>query len=79
MFEFKLQRCKRLLEHDGTLAGLAITTEAGNVAAWLENHPDFTNDWHDVINEAFTSTDQDLSMYSMTCRKLQDLCNEAGN
>jgi len=63
----------------GTLAGLAITTEAGNVAAWLENHPDFTSDWHDVINEAFTSTDQDLSMYSMTCRKLQDLCNEAGN
>lgn len=61
----------------GTLAGLAITTEAGNVAAWLENHPDFTSDWHNVINEAFSSADQDLSMYSITCRKLQDLCSEA--
>ncbi len=55
------------------LASQAMATTDGNIAHWFDAHPMLLTQWHAVISDAFASPEQDLSMYAMICRRLQDI------
>jgi len=45
----------------------------GDLDQWMQKGEEFMADWNDVMDEAIQSKSMDLSMYSLTSRKLSDL------
>jgi NAD-specific glutamate dehydrogenase len=60
--------------HQGMLAARCLTQSGGDVRLWLTAQERFALDWGRLIEEAQQASVQDFSMFSMTCRKLGDLC-----
>ncbi len=57
-----------------SLLAVSVLTDAdGDLEAWLENRERFVSEWRRVIGDAQHTTQQDFSMFAMTCRKLGDL------
>ena len=60
--------------HQGVLAARSIYAEGSDVSIWLSEHERFARSWRSVIEDAQHATVQDFSMFSIACRKLNDLC-----
>ncbi|MCZ6460490.1 MAG: NAD-glutamate dehydrogenase, partial [Gammaproteobacteria bacterium] len=60
--------------YQGVLAAHCLAESDGDVKAWLSSHGRFAGDWTRVLEDAQHASVQDFSMFSMTCRKLGDLC-----
>ena len=60
--------------YQGVLAAQCLAESDGDVQAWLSSHGRFAADWNRVLEDAQHASVQDFSMFSMTCRKLGDLC-----
>ncbi|MFB3104704.1 MAG: hypothetical protein ACE1ZA_07210, partial [Pseudomonadales bacterium] len=60
--------------HQGVLAARSIYAEGSDVSIWLSEHEHFARSWRNVIEDAQHATVQDFSMFSIACRKLNDLC-----
>ncbi len=57
-----------------SLLAVSVLTDAeGDLDAWFENRARFIAEWRRVIGDAQHATQQDFSMFAMTCRKLADL------
>jgi NAD-specific glutamate dehydrogenase len=62
--------------HQGSLATRVLQDAQGadKVAVWLAGYSEFTETWRGAIESAQQAAVQDFSLFSMTCRKLNDLC-----
>jgi len=62
--------------HQGSLATRVLQDAQGTdkVAVWLAGNAEFTEAWRGAIESAQQAAVQDFSLFSMTCRKLNDLC-----
>ncbi|MCZ6619045.1 MAG: NAD-glutamate dehydrogenase, partial [Gammaproteobacteria bacterium] len=60
--------------HQGALAARSLNGGGGDVAAWLTEHEHFAAGWRSVIEDARHAAVEDFSMFSIACRKLNDLC-----
>lgn len=57
-----------------SLLAVSVLTDAeGDLDAWLVSRERFVAEWRRVIGDAQHATQQDFSMFAMTCRKLADL------
>ena len=57
-----------------SLLAVSVLTDAdGDLDAWLTSRERFVGEWRRVIGDAQHATQQDFSMFAMTCRKLADL------
>ncbi|TNF86048.1 MAG: NAD-glutamate dehydrogenase [Gammaproteobacteria bacterium] len=62
-----------VMTQQGLLAVSVLTDADGDLDAWLQSRERFVNEWRRVIGDAQHATQQDFSMFAMTCRKLADL------
>ncbi|MDH3641968.1 MAG: NAD-glutamate dehydrogenase [Gammaproteobacteria bacterium] len=60
--------------HQSTLAAHTLNGTGGDVRGWLSIHSEFAHSWQATIEDAQHAAVPDFSMFSMTCRKLNDLC-----
>ena len=69
-----------LIDSVKTLQGklVADTTSTENTAAWLQNNSPALERWNEITAMALASPHQDLSMYAIICRRLQDSVAEIG-
>ena len=57
-----------------SLLAVSVLTDAdGDLDGWLDSRARFVAEWRRVIGDAQHATQQDFSMFAMTCRKLADL------
>ena len=63
-----------ITSHQGMIAERCLTQSAGDVQPWLATQERFALAWRRVIDDAQQAAVKDFSMFSMTCRKLGDLC-----
>jgi glutamate dehydrogenase len=68
-----------LATHQSTLAANTLITTGGDVAGWLAQNGQFTHRWRATIDDARHAGAPDFSMFSMACRKLNDLCRALGS
>jgi len=61
-----------MVMEQGRLAAL-VCEAGGDVATWLDAHPQLLQGWQAIIEEAQHATTTDFSLYAVTCRKLIDL------
>ncbi len=62
-----------VMTQQSLLAVSVLTDAEGDLDAWLESRERFVSEWRRVIGDAQHATQQDFSMFAMTCRKLADL------
>ncbi|MCZ6855360.1 MAG: NAD-glutamate dehydrogenase, partial [Gammaproteobacteria bacterium] len=60
--------------HQGVIAARSLYADGSDVVIWLAEHEGFVASWRGVIEEAQQAAVQDFSMFSIACRKLNDLC-----
>jgi glutamate dehydrogenase len=60
--------------HQSLLAAAVVKHANGNLGDWMQTHPTFTQSWQRTIEDVQHSITPDFSLYSMACRKLDDLC-----
>ncbi|NOX51157.1 MAG: NAD-glutamate dehydrogenase [Gammaproteobacteria bacterium] len=64
--------------HQAMLAARSLDDQSPDggrgVEQWLQRHEHFAASWRRLIEDAQQGNSQDFSMFSMTCRKLSDLC-----
>jgi glutamate dehydrogenase len=67
--------------HQGSLATRVLQHGGRDdpVATWLAANSEFTDAWRAAIESAQQAAVQDFSLFSMTCRKLNDLCRMLGS
>ena len=63
-----------VVTHNAALAARVLVEADGDIDAWVSQQSSFVHDWRHIVEEAQHSTVQDFAMFSMTCRKLNDLC-----
>ncbi|MCZ6711184.1 MAG: NAD-glutamate dehydrogenase [Gammaproteobacteria bacterium] len=68
-----------LATHQSTLAADTLTTTGGDVTGWLAQNSQFSHRWRATIEDAQHAGGSDFSMFSMACRKLNDLCRAFGS
>jgi glutamate dehydrogenase len=62
-----------VMTQQGRLAVSVLSDAGGDIDAWLSDRAKFVAEWRRVIGDAQHATQQDFSMFAMTCRKLNDL------
>ncbi len=62
-----------VMTQQGRLAVSVLSDAGGDMEAWLDDRAKFVAEWRRVIGDAQHATQQDFSMFAMTCRKLNDL------
>lgn len=60
--------------HQGVIAARSLYADGSSVVTWLAEHEGFVASWRGVIEDAQHASVQDFSMFSIACRKLNDLC-----
>ncbi len=60
--------------HQSSLAAHRLNGTGGDARGWLSMHGDFAHSWRATIEDAQHAAVPDFSLFSMTCRKLNDLC-----
>ena len=63
-----------VVTHQAALVARCFKETDGDVAAWVAQREDFVRDWRRIIEEVQHAKVQEFSMFSMTCRKLNNLC-----
>jgi glutamate dehydrogenase len=63
-----------VVTHNAALAARVLVEAEGDIDTWVSQQSSFVHDWRHIVEEAQHSTVQDFAMFSMTCRKLNDLC-----
>ena len=62
-----------VMTQQGRLAVSVLADAEGDLDAWIAQRESFLVEWRRVIGDAQHATQQDFSMFAMTCRKLSDL------
>ena len=66
---------ERALEHGGAaLTARCLAETDGDVDAWVGQRQTFVQDWRRIVEEVQHSASLDFSMFSMSVRKLNNLC-----
>jgi glutamate dehydrogenase len=63
-----------IITHQSSLAAHTLNDTGGDIQGWLSIHHEFAQNWRATIEDAQHAAVADFSMFSMTCRKLDDLC-----
>jgi glutamate dehydrogenase len=63
-----------IVTHQAALVARALQEAGGDVDAWIGQRQVFVRDWRRIVEEAQHTSSQEFSMFSMTCRKLSNLC-----
>jgi glutamate dehydrogenase len=66
-----------VMSQQGLLAVSVFLNADGSLERWLDERQGFVEEWRRVIGDAQHASQQDFSMYAMTCRKLGDLGRHA--
>jgi len=62
-----------VMTQQGLLAVSVLSDANGDLDAWLASRERFVSEWRRVIGDAQHASQQEFSMFAMTCRKLNDL------
>jgi glutamate dehydrogenase len=63
-----------VVTHQAALVARCLTETAGDVPGWLDQQQDFVREWRRIVEELQHSNIPEFSMFSMACRKLNNLC-----
>jgi glutamate dehydrogenase len=63
-----------VVTHQAALVARCLTETAGDVPGWLDQQQDFVREWRRIVEELQDSNIPEFSMFSMACRKLNNLC-----
>gem|GEM_PF-5835139 len=63
-----------VVTHQAALAVRALQEAGGDVSVWTDQRQAFVRDWRRIVEEVQHTSTQEFSMFSMTCRKLSNLC-----
>jgi glutamate dehydrogenase len=63
-----------VVTHQATLVGRCFMEADGDVESWLAEQQGLIGEWRRVLEELQHSTVHEFSMFSMACRKLNNLC-----
>ena len=63
-----------VVTQQATLVSRCFTEADGDVDGWLAGQQSLIGEWRRVLEELQHATVQEFSMFSMACRKLNNLC-----